>query len=144
MFILQNNKTAKIREDLFIDLFKVTSAKTTFYIRLFSFVALLFFSQELCRSMSSLISRTAEHPSYFLFVRQRFSFFLRENLVFRVRFSSIIFAHSDFNVRVMASAIFFASSSCSQIFFVLAGMSAICVCVNVSAAVFLSFFRSTT
>ena len=107
LFILQNNKTAKIREDLFIDLFKVTSAKTTFYIRLFSFVALLFFSQELCRSMSSLISRTAEHPSYFLFVRQRFSFFLRENLVFRVRFSSIIFAHSDFNVRVMASAIFF-------------------------------------
>ena len=107
MFILQNNKTAKIREDLFIDLFKVTSAKTTFYIRLFSFVALLFFSQELCRSMSSLISRTAEHPSSFLFVRQRFSFFLRENLVFRVRFSSIIFAHSDFNVRVMASAIFF-------------------------------------
>ena len=45
LFILQNNKTAKIREDLFIDLFKVTSAKTTFYIRLVSFVALLFILQ---------------------------------------------------------------------------------------------------
>ena len=41
----ENNKTAKIREDLFIDLFKVTSAKTTFYIRLVSFAALLFILQ---------------------------------------------------------------------------------------------------
>ena len=145
LFILQNNKTAKIREDLFIDLFKVTSAKTTFYIRLVSFVALLFILQSRTVPVDVIVDfQNCWAPILFPLCAPALLVFSSGELSVSCPF---FFYHiRAFRLQRQSHGIcnfFFASSSCSQIFFVLAGMSAIFVCVNVSAAVFLSFFRST-